>query len=258
MTVVTMRPRTPAQKREMLDATQVAEFTPKAGASTELAPLPNQMDVGIFTKIGWQRPDDLSDEAWARAGITLAAVERATPWWWGDWWLARETRVLPPGWLGPDQKTLDNYRVVAKSFYFPDRRGNVPFAIYDALTSATANERKALLTWAEKEAPTIAEFRAERRRRNDAKLTPKLAVVEQTEAEEQSTAEAASSLEELTAKVAVQLADLEPETTTVSRAVTVYVPVDLLAWVEQAADRMNTDVGDWIVKLLEQERRMTP
>jgi hypothetical protein len=133
------------------------------------------MDRGAFTATGWTPPPQLSDTGWLETGDVILTLERATPWMWADWWLARDRRALPDDWAGPDQHTLDNYAVVARAFPFPDRREKVSFGHHAVLTSLPSKEREEWLDWCEQpHRPSISDLRNERSHRQIAAQTTRV------------------------------------------------------------------------------------
>jgi len=163
------RQLTPRQKRQALDATEVLQFTP----STHVATLRDRMNRGTFTTTGWIPPPHLSDEAWLETIATIRDLERATPWIWGDCWAARGSRNLPDDWDGPDQRTLDNYAILARAFPITRRRVNVSPSHHQALTGLSEATQDELLDWcAGPQRPALRELRAEIRRRAAPRLSP--------------------------------------------------------------------------------------
>jgi hypothetical protein len=145
--------------------------SPPTSAATTLR---DRMDLGTFLPVGWVPPSTrLSKTSWVRTGNTILVLERATPWMWGDWYLAVEDRTLPADWNGPSVSTLNNYASVARAFPIPARREHVSFAHHAELTSLPQKERDEWLDWCERpERPTVAELRAERKRRKTLLLPP--------------------------------------------------------------------------------------
>jgi hypothetical protein len=131
------------------------------------------MDRGKFTPVGWIAPTSkLSQDGWLQTGATIAALERATPWFWADWWLARGIGdQLPADWTGPEQRTLDNYASVARRFPVSRRRESVSFAHHVELAALPPDEQEEWLDWCNKPSrPSVKALRLERRRRADKPL----------------------------------------------------------------------------------------
>ncbi len=229
-----MRRPAPRQMRKALDAARVAEFTP---STTVVETLRDQMDRGTFTAVGWTAPPHLSTEGWLHTGAAILALERATPWCWADWWLARGARALPAEWRGPDLRTLDNYAVVARAYSNSRRREFVSFKHHAELVSVSETEQDALLDWCVTVHPSVAGLRSERQRRAAALLPPKpppRAEVTRVEPPPRSPA--------------------EPPDSDIAIPVQLFLPAELLAWVTQAAAGEAMPLAAWIIRLIERAR----
>ena len=261
-----MRRPTPRERRKVLDATEVAEFVP----STHSEMLRDQLDIGTYRAAGWIAPTSLSEDGWRKTGAALAGVERATPWWWGDWWNARNVgRVLPEGWTGPSLSTLGSYATVAKAFPLSRRRETVPFGHHAELTSLSEEEQDSLLNWCDAaHRPSVAALRAERKRREIAKLPsppppkqpppppkqppPPMQPPPPTSTPQRIELPSALPLKvELSAPVSLPppkaLPDAPPATGDISVPVTVFVPEELHAFALEDAASKGLSLSDWIV-----------
>jgi hypothetical protein len=143
-----MRRRTPRQLRKALDAAQTPEFAPSIQSVT----LRDRMDRGSFTAVGWIAPTTLlSRDGWLAVGDAITALERATPWLWGDWWRAGvAVPTLPPDWQGPARHTLENYAGVARRFPHSRRRESVSFKHHAELAALPHSEQEKWLDQCDK------------------------------------------------------------------------------------------------------------
>jgi hypothetical protein len=151
-----------------MEAAQPAEFIP--AIASEAMTLCEMMDRGTYHRLGWIPPATLSVTGWRDTGTAILAMERATCWCWADWWLARGTNALPDDWSGPDARTLQNYSVTARRYPISRRREYVSFKHHAELTALPDCEQDALLDWCTATRPSVAELRAERRRRAGVEL----------------------------------------------------------------------------------------
>jgi hypothetical protein len=236
------RPLTPGQRRKILDATEPPEFTPATRPET----LRDRMDLGTFTPVGWTPPpSQLSYDGWVRTGTTILILERATPWLWGDWWLARDSRVLPDDWVGPDQRTLDNYATVSRSYPIHARRETVSFKHHAELTALDEKERNDLLDWcASPQRPSVAELRLEKRQRELVKLPP----AKPAPQIKLPKGEPPTPLKVLRVEPLV----VEPPADDITLPVTLFLSAELNAQATAAADNEDIPLTTWIVGLIEQ------
>jgi hypothetical protein len=120
-------------------------------------------------------PDGLAVEDWIGIGRVLGTIERATPWWIGDWWRHGEFRygdrvaiVEAVGWTGPAAKTCANVGRVCGRFQTSRRREALTFGHHAEVAGSHPEEADALLDFAEEplreggSPRSISEMRAER------------------------------------------------------------------------------------------------
>jgi N6-adenosine-specific RNA methylase IME4 len=136
-----------------------------------------RLDVpGKLTRVGWELPDDLTQEQWLDAGKALKGAEGAMLWWVGDWAAAGDERY---GRLKEvveqvefEYSTVNNAAQVARAFHeFNRRRLNVPWSHHQEVAACPPDEADLLLDWVEAgvpdgngilRRPTLRELRAKR------------------------------------------------------------------------------------------------
>jgi hypothetical protein len=124
---------------------------------------------------------DLSVEDWIGIGRVLGTIERAAPWWIGDWWQHAEHRygerkaiAEAVGWSGPAYQTCMNLGWVCGRFETSRRREVLSFGHHGEVAGLHPQEADVLLDFAEEPlrggggARSIVEMRAERWRRHHA------------------------------------------------------------------------------------------
>jgi hypothetical protein len=97
---------------------------------TKLIPRHLQLQTRIMrgrvNALSWDVPHDLSEDAWAEAGLILTKINRGVPWWIGDWWAFgaarygdRKAFVQAPDWQGPSYQTCANAASICRAFTPP-------------------------------------------------------------------------------------------------------------------------------------------
>jgi hypothetical protein len=211
------------------------------------------MDRGTFTRVGWRPPaSKLSEEGWLHTGATILALERATPWLWGDWYLAGGAiHALPADWQGPTRHTLENYGSVAKRYSHSRRRELVSFTHHAELAALSEAEQDELLDWCATHRASMEALRAERRRRADALLPPKPTLrVTVTKIEAEPVAvrvRVIKGVERLPARVVLAPSQSDDG----SIPVTVSLPAELHAQARAAAEVAGLGLAAWIIGLIE-------
>jgi N6-adenosine-specific RNA methylase IME4 len=141
----------------------------------EILPIPRALGLrGRVLRVGWELPDDLSEDDWRAAGELLGKVERSVSWWIGDWWVRgeREFRggreiVESETWEGPDYKTILNTAVVCKAVPISRRRDVLSFKHHVEVVALPPDQADALLDWAEETIPTTGKPRSTRELRGE-------------------------------------------------------------------------------------------
>lgn len=132
---------------------------------------------GKISAIGWVLPNNMSGDQWEEAGYKLSAIERASPWVYGDWWVCGEHKygdrlaiVRSKGWKGPSFAACANYGTVARVFEYSSRDEHLSATHYRAVASLPPADAQELLglaaarRWSSK---TMEERAKERRQQLD-------------------------------------------------------------------------------------------
>ena len=117
-------------------------------------------------------PKKLSFAEWDEVGAKLAKIHSVTPWLIGDWYNYGESEfgemaaqadaisdvLTNAGWrMKPG--TVQDYAYMAKNFDVPKRFANLTFGHHMVVRSLTHQKRKPLLTYAEKNDLSVADFK---------------------------------------------------------------------------------------------------
>ena len=126
-----------------------------------------------LTKVSLSLPADISEGQSWDVGKALGAMDGSSAWWKGDWsrqhaekWaqgdVARQSEET-----GIDDQTLRHCRVVSDAFELCRRRHKLSWGHHDAVLGLSdPDEQDDVLAWAEAEEKSVAEVRAEVKRRN--------------------------------------------------------------------------------------------
>jgi N6-adenosine-specific RNA methylase IME4 len=152
------------------------------GATRDGELIPISRDLGLRGRVltvGWDLPDNLTEEEWIAAGELLGKVERSVSWWLGDWWRFKnkswgEKRAIvdAPDWDGPPYQTASNAAWVCESY--PEvsrRRETLSFKHHAEVASLPVDKQEDLLDWCEETIATkgrprsTSELRGEKHRR---------------------------------------------------------------------------------------------
>jgi hypothetical protein len=111
---------------------------------------------GKITKVSLEISGDLTYEEWTKLGSSLAQVEHATNWWFGDWWVYGahrygERKYLTDlnTWTGPSFQASMDAGSVCRSFETSRRREVLSFNHHRAVMSLAQSLADELLNWAE-------------------------------------------------------------------------------------------------------------
>lgn len=111
---------------------------------------------GRVLRVGWELPEDLSEQDWLSAGALLGKLERSVTWWLGDWWAFGERRygerkaiVTAEDWEGPAFQTCRNAAAICQAFETSRRRDVLSFSHHAEVASLPPTQADALLDWAE-------------------------------------------------------------------------------------------------------------
>lgn len=147
-------------------------------------PTPSGLTAAELTATSLTLPPDLTWEQWANVGIPVMQTNAAAQWWLGDWILHAETHLARHDTDGTpdsldmarirrtitsltqiDLSTLRHARTTAAAFPPERRRPDVSWSHHETLTACDPNLADELLAWAATTDRTVADLRAERRRR---------------------------------------------------------------------------------------------
>jgi hypothetical protein len=109
-------------------------------------------------------PDQTSRRVWEDVGVRLMIMDRAAPWWIGDWYLFGERRygeqASQAAEVGYRAGTLSNAVAVCSRIEMPRRRGNLTFGHHQNVAYLPPVEQDYWLDEAEGGEWTVREMRA--------------------------------------------------------------------------------------------------